>query len=128
MVRRRRAREAAAILHDLKVPLLIHQPSYSLLNRWVEQGLLQVLQQQGIGCIAFSAAGAGPAVGQVSCKGFLPARAPPGPAKGSFRKSMLSARNLDSVRALNDIAQRRGQSLAQMAIAWVLKAPSSPAR
>jgi L-glyceraldehyde 3-phosphate reductase len=115
-----KTREAAAILHDLKVPLLIHQPSYSLLNRWVEQGLLQVLQQQGIGCIAFSPL----------AQGLLSARylqgVPAGSraaAEGSFRKSMLSARNLDSVRALNDIAQRRGQSLAQMAIAWVLKAP-----
>ena len=115
-----KTREAAAILLDLKVPLLIHQPSYSLLNRWAEQGLLQVLEQQGIGCIAFSPL----------AQGLLSARylqgAPAGSrasADGSFRRSMLSARNLESVRALNAIAQRRGQSLAQMAIAWVLKAP-----
>jgi len=113
-----KTREAAAILADLKVPLLIHQPSYSLLNRWVEQGLLQVLEQQGIGCIAFSPL----AQGLLSSRYLhgLPDQSRAA-ADGSFRRSMLSERNLESVRALNAIALRRGQSLAQMAIAWILR-------
>jgi L-glyceraldehyde 3-phosphate reductase len=113
-----KTREAAAILADLKVPLLIHQPSYSLLNRWVEQGLLQVLEQQGIGCIAFSPL----AQGLLSSRYLhgLPDHSRAA-ADSSFRRSMLSERNLESVRALNAIALRRGQSLAQMAIAWILR-------
>ncbi len=112
--------EAAAILRDLKVPCLIHQPSYSLLNRWVEDGLLEVLERERIGCIAFSPLAQGLLTTKY-LKGVPPsARAA---QEGSFRTSMLSPKNLANVRALNDIAQKRGQSLAQMAIAWVLKNP-----
>ena len=113
--------EAAAILRALKVPFVIHQPSYSMLNRWVENGLLQVLEQEGIGCIAFS-----PLAQGLLSNRYL--NGIPDSARaaqdGSFRKSMLSERNLASVRALNGIAQNRGQSLAQMAIAWVLRKPA----
>src|SRR5450755_530791 len=113
-----KTREAAAILRTLKVPFVIHQPSYSMLNRWVEQGLLEVLEQEGLGCIAFSPL----------AQGLLTAKYLNGIPDSSravqdesFRKSMLSEHNLAKVRALNGIAKQRGQSLAQMAIAWVLR-------
>jgi L-glyceraldehyde 3-phosphate reductase len=117
----KKTREAAAILRDLKVPFVIHQPSYSLLNRWVEHGLLDVLEQEGIGCIAFSPL----AQGLLTTK-YLNGIPDSSRAvqDGSFSKSMLSERNLASVRALNEIASQRGQSLAQMAIAWVLRKPA----
>src|SRR5512138_1532938 len=116
-----KTREAAALLKDLKTPFIIHQPSYSMLNRWVENGLLDVLQAEGIGCIAFSPL----AQGLLTAKYLngLPAdsRAAGG---GSFGKHMLTEHNLNNVRALSEIAQRRGQTLAQMAIAWVLRQPA----
>ena len=116
-----KTREAAAILRELKTPFVIHQPSYSMLNRWVEQGLLDVLTEEGIGCIVFSPL----AQGLLTSKYLngLPdsARAA---QNGSFRKAMLSENNLASVRALNKIAEQRGQTLAQMAIAWVLRMPA----
>ena len=117
----KKTREAAAILREMKVPFVIHQPSYSLLNRWVEQGLLDVLEQEGIGCIAFSPL----AQGLLTTK-YLNGIPDSSRAVGdeSFRKSMLSDRNLASVRALDGIAKQRGQSLAQMAIAWVLRKPA----
>jgi L-glyceraldehyde 3-phosphate reductase len=115
-----KTREAAALLREMKTPFIIHQPSYSLLNRWIEQGLTEVLEGEGLGCIAFSPL----AQGLLSTKYLngVPekARATEG---GSFRTSMLTERNLASVRALNEIARRRGQTLAQMAIAWVLRKP-----
>jgi L-glyceraldehyde 3-phosphate reductase len=116
-----KTREAASILRQLGTPCLIHQPSYSMLNRWVEQGLLQVLEQEGIGCIAFSPL----AQGLLTTK-YLKGVPQDSRASrnGSFRKSMLSERNLDQVRALNDIAAQRGQSLAQMSLAWVLRKPA----
>src|SRR5450631_3483477 len=117
----KKTREAAAILRELKVPFVIHQPSYSLLNRWVENGLLDVLEQEGIGCIAFSPL----AQGLLTTK-YLQGVPDTSRASrdGSFRKAMLSERNLDKVRALNQIASKRGQSLAQMALAWVLRKPA----
>ncbi|HVY80644.1 MAG TPA: L-glyceraldehyde 3-phosphate reductase [Steroidobacteraceae bacterium] len=116
-----KTREAAAILRELKTPFIIHQPSYSMLNRWVEKELLGVLEHEGIGCIAFSPL----AQGLLTTK-YLDGMPTSGRAleNGSFRKTMLSERNLANVRALNLIAQRRGQSLAQMAIAWVLRKPA----
>jgi len=112
--------EAAALLRELKVPFVIHQPSYSMLNRWVEGGLLDVLEAEGIGCIAFSPL----------AQGLLTAKYLNGIPEtsraaqdGSFPKSMLSERNLENVRALDRIAGERGQSLAQMAISWVLRKP-----
>jgi L-glyceraldehyde 3-phosphate reductase len=113
-----RTREAAAILKSEGVPLLIHQPSYSMLNRWVEKELLGTLEGLGVGCIAFSPL----AQGLLTNKYLngLPenSRAHNGP---SFQKEFLSEDNLKRVRALNEIAKGRGQSLAQMAIAWVLR-------
>jgi L-glyceraldehyde 3-phosphate reductase len=112
--------EAAAILASEGVPLLIHQPSYSMLNRWVENGLLSALEDVGAGCIAFSPL----AQGMLTNKylGGVPddARAAKG---GSLRPDWLTEENLGRIRSLNDIAGRRGQSLAQMAIAWVLRDP-----
>jgi L-glyceraldehyde 3-phosphate reductase len=113
-----RTREAAQILKSEGVPLLIHQPSYSLLNRWVEKELLGTLEQLGVGCIAFSPL----AQGLLTDK-YLSGL--PGNSRAnegiSFQKEFLSEENLKRVRALNEIARQRGQSLAQMAIAWVLR-------
>jgi L-glyceraldehyde 3-phosphate reductase len=113
-------REAIKILRDLGTPLLIHQPSYSLLNRWIEHGLLDVLGEEGVGCISFSPL----AQGLLSTKYLdgVPAnsRARSGIA---FDESLLTEENLNRVRALNEIAAGRGQSLAQMAIAWTLRDP-----
>jgi len=116
-----KTRAAAAILRRLGTPCLIHQPSYSLLNRWAEEGLFGVLAEEGIGCIAFSPL----AQGLLSSKylGGTPIGSR-GSLGGSFRREYLSDANLANVRALNGIAQRRGQSLAQMAIAWVLRQPA----
>lgn len=113
-----RTREAARILQSLGVPLLIHQPSYSMLNRWIEKGLLETLEELGVGCIAFSAL----AQGLLTSKYLngVPANSRI-KAEGSFLKEFLSEENLKRVRALNEIAHGRGQTLAQMAIAWVLR-------
>jgi L-glyceraldehyde 3-phosphate reductase len=112
--------EASAILRDLKTPFIIHQPSYSLLNRWVEDELLGVLKQEGLGCIAFSPLAQGLLTSKY-LKGFpTTSRAAEG---GSFQKKMVNERNLENVRGLERIAQERGQSLAQMAISWVLRRP-----
>src|SRR5277367_2024795 len=113
-----RTREAAQILKSQGAPLLIHQPSYSMLNRWVERGLLATLEELGVGCIAFSPL----AQGLLTSKYLngIPANSRAKEA-GSFQKEFLSEENLARVRALNEIAKERGQSLAQMAIAWVLR-------
>jgi L-glyceraldehyde 3-phosphate reductase len=113
-----RTREAAGILKSLGVPLLIHQPSYSMLNRWVEKGLLDTLADLGVGCIAFSPLAQGLLTNKY-LKGVPEnSRAK---AEGSFLKEFLSDENIKRVRALNEIASERGQTLAQMAIAWVLR-------
>jgi L-glyceraldehyde 3-phosphate reductase len=113
-----RTRQAAAILRDLGTPLLIHQPSYSMLNRWIERGLLDVLEREGVGAIVFSPL----------AQGLLTDRYLGGIEEDSrmrrglyFNEGMLSEQNLERVRALNEIAERRGQSLAQLAIAWALR-------
>ncbi|MDH5371330.1 MAG: L-glyceraldehyde 3-phosphate reductase [Acidimicrobiia bacterium] len=113
--------EAAAILRELNTPCVIHQPSYSMLNRWIEDGLLDTLDQEGIGCIAFSPL----AQGMLSSKYLdgVPGTARAAEPDGSFSRDFLTAGNLANIRALNDIANRRGQTLAQMAIAWVLRDP-----
>ena len=110
--------EAAKILKSEGVPLLIHQPSYSLLNRWIEHGLLDALEQIGAGCIAFSPLGQGLLTDKYLNGVPEASRASGG---GSFQKELLTQENLKRVRGLNEIAQGRGQSLAQMAIAWVLR-------
>jgi len=117
-----RTREAAAILRELKTPCLIHQPSYNMFNRWVERGLLEVLGQEGIGCIAFSALAQG-LLSDRYLEGVPRDARPNRPGGGSFTAEHLSPENLARVRALNEIARGRGQSLAQMAYAWVLRDP-----
>ncbi len=113
-----RTTEAVTILRQLGTPLLIHQPSYSMFNRWIEDRLLDVLATQGVGCIAFS----------VLAQGLLTDRylngIPQGSRAslgGSLTHDMLNEENLARIRALNDIAHMRGQSLAQMAIGWALR-------
>ena len=112
--------EAARLLHEWKVPCLIHQPSYNMLNRWIEEDLLDTLGKQGIGCITFTAL----AQGILSDKYLngIPADARINrPGGGPLMASHLSEENLARVRALNEIAKARGQTLAQMALAWVLR-------
>jgi L-glyceraldehyde 3-phosphate reductase len=113
-----RTRKAYEILKAEGVPLLIHQPSYSMLNRWIEKGLLQTLDELGVGCIAFSPLAQGMLTNKYLSGVPQNSRAALG---GSLKKEFLSEENLKYVRALNDIAKARGQSLAQMAIAWVLR-------
>jgi L-glyceraldehyde 3-phosphate reductase len=116
----RRTAEAVATLREMGTPLLIHQPSYSMFNRWIEDRLLDVLETEGVGCIAFS----------VLAQGLLTDRylngIPPGSRAahgGSLTRAMLNEENLARIRGLNDIAVARGQSLAQLAIAWALRDP-----
>jgi L-glyceraldehyde 3-phosphate reductase len=115
-----RTEEAVRILRGLGTPLLIHQPSYSLLNRWIEPELLDVLGREGVGSIVFSPLG----------QGMLTDKYLDGIPEGSrasqdksLDRDFLNEENLERVRALNEIARRRGQSLAQMAVAWVLRDP-----
>ncbi|HTW81942.1 MAG TPA: L-glyceraldehyde 3-phosphate reductase [Terracidiphilus sp.] len=117
-----RTRQAAAILKSLGVPLLIHQPSYSMLNRWIEKGLLDALEEVGAGCIAFSPL----AQGLLTNKYLngVPADARASKQNTSVPKDSLTEENLKRVGALNEVAKGRGQSLAQMAIAWVLRLSS----
>ena len=114
-----RTREAAKILHSEGVPLLIHQPSYSMLNRWVETELLDTLDKLGVGCIGFSPLAQGLLTSKY-LKG-VPANSRAKAQGSSLLKGFLSEENLKRVRALNEIAEGRGQTLAQMAIAWVLR-------
>ena len=113
-----RTRDAYRLLQSEGVPLLIHQPSYSMLNRWIERGLLATLAELGVGCITFSPLGQGLLTNKYLNGVPENSRAK---ADGSFQKKFLSEENLDRVRALNRLAQGRGQTLAQMAIAWVLR-------
>jgi L-glyceraldehyde 3-phosphate reductase len=115
-----RTEEAALILREMGTPLLIHQPSYSLLNRWIEEELIDPLGQEGIGCIVFSPL----AQGMLTDK-YLDGIPPQSrAAEGRFLTAdMLDARTLAHVRALDELARSRGQSLAQMAIAWTLRDP-----
>jgi len=115
-----KTREAAAILRQMGVPLLIHQPSYSMLNRWVEEDLLDTLQAEGMGCIAFSPLAQGLLTNKY-LNGVPDDARIHRPGGDSFKPEHLSEQNLAHVRALNDMAQARGQSLAQMAVAWVLR-------
>ena len=113
-----RTRAAAQILKSDGVPLLIHQPSYSMLNRWIESELLDTLDELGIGCIAFSPLAQGLLTDKYLKGVPKNTRAT---SEGSFSKEFLSDENLKRVRALNDLAGSRGQTLAQMAIAWSLR-------
>ncbi|WP_435102485.1 L-glyceraldehyde 3-phosphate reductase [Arhodomonas sp. AD133] len=117
----RKTAEAATLLREMGVPCLIHQPSYSMLNRWIEDdGLLDVLAEEGMGCIAFSPLAQGLLTDKYLDGVPEDSRVKTGKA---FSESFLTPENLENVRALNTIAQRRGQTLAQMAIAWVLRDP-----
>jgi L-glyceraldehyde 3-phosphate reductase len=116
----RRTREAAAILRDLGTPLVIHQPSYSMLNRWIEAELLDVIAEERIGAIAFSPLAQGLLTDRYLAgvpEGSRASRA------GSFDTDLLTEANVANVRGLNEIAQRRGQTLAQMALAWTIRDP-----
>jgi L-glyceraldehyde 3-phosphate reductase len=117
----RKTAEAAAILRGMAVRCVIHQPSYSMLNRWIEAGLLEVLGQEGIGCIAFSPL----AQGMLTDKYLqgIPEGSRASRTNSLLNREFLSEENLAKVRALNAIAARRGQSLAQMALAWCLRDP-----
>jgi L-glyceraldehyde 3-phosphate reductase len=115
-----RTREAIAILRGLGTPLLIHQPSYSMFNRWIEERLLDVLGEEGVGCIGFSPLAQGLLTDRYLHGIPEDARANQG---SSFSKEMLSDANLDHVRALAVIAEQRGQSVAQLALAWALRDP-----
>jgi L-glyceraldehyde 3-phosphate reductase len=113
-----RTREAVAILRDLGTPLLIHQPSYSMLNRWIEEDLLDVLGESGVGCIAFSPL----------AQGMLTSKYLKGIPEGSraardssLSPDLLNEQALTHIRALNEMASDRGQTLAQMALAWALR-------
>jgi L-glyceraldehyde 3-phosphate reductase len=112
--------EAARILHDLGTPLLIHQPSYSMLNRWIEPELLDTLGEEGVGCIVFSPL----AQGMLSDKYLngIPAGSRAS-RNGSLSPKLLSDEALEKIRGLNELAQQRGQSLAQLALAWTLRDP-----
>ncbi|GAA1819672.1 L-glyceraldehyde 3-phosphate reductase [Planosporangium flavigriseum] len=112
--------EAVRILRELGTPLLIHQPSYSMVNRWIEDGLLDVLGEQGVGCIAFSPLAQGLLTNRYLNGIPEDSRVRTG---GAMDESMLTDSNLAKVKALNTIAARRGQTLAQMAIAWALRDP-----
>jgi len=112
--------EAASILRRLGTPLLIHQPSYSMLNRWIEGGLLDVLDHAGIGCIAFSPLAQGVLTGKYL--GGVPSGSRAS-LDGSLSSDQISAATLAHVRALAEIAAARGQSLAQLALSWALRDP-----
>jgi L-glyceraldehyde 3-phosphate reductase len=111
---------AAAILRGLGTPLLIHQPSYSMLNRWIEAGLLDVLGELGVGCIVFSPLAQGMLTDKYLNGIPSDSRAA---QNGSFSPDLLSDEALARIRRLNEIAQQRGQSLAQLALAWTLRDP-----
>ncbi|MFB9378752.1 L-glyceraldehyde 3-phosphate reductase [Kineococcus gynurae] len=113
-----RTREAVRILRELGTPLLIHQPSYSMFNRWVETELLDVLGEEGVGCIPFTTLAQGLLTGRYL--DGIPADSRAAQGK-SLDTSMLSEENLARIRGLNEIAAGRGQSLAQLALAWVLR-------
>ncbi|WP_062232030.1 L-glyceraldehyde 3-phosphate reductase [Aureimonas sp. N4] len=111
-------RRAHAILKEMGTPLLIHQPSYSMLNRWTEDGLLDTLTELGVGCIAFSPLAQGLLTNKYLNGVPQDSRAA---KEGSFSTGLVTEENIGRIRALHAIAERRGQSLAQMAIAWVLR-------
>ncbi|ANY09410.1 L-glyceraldehyde 3-phosphate reductase [Pseudonocardia sp. HH130630-07] len=113
-----RTRQAAEILAGLGTPLLIHQPSYSMFNRWVEDGLLDTLGELGVGCIAFSPLAQGLLTGRYLDGIPAGSRAA---REGSLRTDMLDEDTLSRIRALNEVAAGRGQSLAQLALSWVLR-------
>ena len=113
--------EAVKILIELGTPMLIHQPSYSMLNRWIEDKLLGTLEKEGVGCITFSPL----AQGMLSDRYIdeVPADSRAGKSGTALSRKLLTEKNLSNIRNLNKIAQSRGQSLAQMALAWNFRHP-----
>jgi L-glyceraldehyde 3-phosphate reductase len=116
-----RTSEAAQILRKLGTPCLIHQPSYSMFNRWIEGGLLQVLGEEGMGCIVFSPLAQGLLTDRYL--NGIPADSRAAKPHGFLRPAQITEQKLAKVRRLNEAAQARGQTLAQMALAWVLRHP-----
>ncbi|GHD25449.1 aldo/keto reductase [Nocardiopsis kunsanensis] len=113
-------REAAQIMRELGTPLIVHQPSYSMLNRWVEEGLLATAADEGMGVVAFSPLAQGLLTSRY-LGGDVPSDSRAGVGRPSWRQNMLGPEVLERARALNGIAEERGQTLAQMAISWVLR-------
>jgi L-glyceraldehyde 3-phosphate reductase len=114
-----KTREAATIARELGTPLLIHQPSYSLLNRWIEKGLLDELEEQGMGCIVFTALAQGLLTDRYL--DGVPADSRAARSQSTLPQDHLDEKTLGHVRRLNEIAGKRGQKLAQMALQWVLR-------
>jgi L-glyceraldehyde 3-phosphate reductase len=114
-------RRAAAILRELGTPCLIHQPAYSMFRRWVEDGLLDVLSEEGIGCIAFSPLAQGLLTDKYLAG--VPQDSRAAKEHGALKQDQITEERLSQITQLNEIAQARGQTLAQMAIAWVLRHP-----
>jgi L-glyceraldehyde 3-phosphate reductase len=115
------ARQAVQILRSLGTPCLIHQPSYSMFNRWIEDGLLTVLREAGVGCIAFSPLAQGLLTDKYLAG--IPEDSRAAKPHGFLKRENITAGKLAQVRSLNTLAQKRGQTLAQMALAWVLRHP-----
>jgi L-glyceraldehyde 3-phosphate reductase len=114
-------KKAVAILNDLGTSCLIHQPKYSMLDRWVEDGLLDVLDEEGVGCITFSSLAQGLLTNRYINGIPKDSRAASGRGNGAIESGQIQPNEIALANALNEMAQQRGQSLAQMALAWVLK-------
>jgi L-glyceraldehyde 3-phosphate reductase len=114
---------AVSMLRSMGTPLLIHQPKYSLLNRWVENGLLDVLDQNGVGCISFSSLAQGLLTNKYLNGIPADSRAASQRGNGALEPQLITTELVEKIRRLNDLAEKRGQSLAQMSLAWVLKDP-----
>ena len=114
----KKTEEAVNILRDMGTPMLIHQPSYSMLNRWIEEGLLDTLEKEGVGCITFSPL----AQGMLSDRYLkeVPVDSRAGKSGTALSKNLLTDKNISNIKSLNSIAEGRGQTLAQMALAWNL--------
>lgn len=117
----KKTREAVALLQAMGVPCVLHQPSYSLLNRWIEEELLDTLRDEAMGCVVFSPLAQGLLTGKYLAG--IPADSRKAKGAASFRDTYLAPGTLERIRPLMEIAARRGQSLAQMALAWVLRHP-----
>ena len=117
-----KAAQAAQILRELGTPLLIHQPSYSIFNRWIEPDLLATLEKEGVGCIVFSPLAQGLLTNRY-LGGDVPTDSRAAKPTGFLKADSITQEKLDKVRALNDIAEKRGQTLAQLALAWCLRHP-----
>src|SRR5690606_17377732 len=114
-----RTAEAVAVAKDLGTPLVIHQPAYSILNRWVEEGLTDTLEQSGLGAIAFTPL----AQGLLTDKYLGDGTAERAQKRGSLPDGRLTDEAVQTLRSLNEVAQSRGQSLAQLALQWTLRNP-----